>query len=140
MTISAKSLGAYLLPGRVSDPRPAIDQAVAAEKLGMGTVWISERWGSKDIAAIAGAIGQATNTVNVGAGTTHFQTRHPSAFASMAMTLQALTNGRFLLGIGRNTVLTWPAMGLPPASNAVLIDSLDIYRRLCRGERVKYDG
>jgi probable F420-dependent oxidoreductase len=56
------------------------------------------------------------------------------------MTLQALTGGRLIVGIGRNTSLTWPAMGLPPASNAVLVDSLDIHRRLVRGEGVTYDG
>jgi len=133
-------LGGYLLPGRVSDPRPAITQARAAESAGMGSVWLAERWGSKDVAAIAGAVGQATSTVRIALGATHFQTRHPSVFSSMVMTLQALTNGRLIVGIGRNTSLTWPAMGLPPASNAVLVDRLSIHRRLVKGEGVTYDG
>ncbi len=60
--------------------------------------------------------------------------------ASTAMTLQALTGGRFVLGVGRSTPPLWRAVGLPPMTNRVLVDSLDIFRRLCRGEKVSYEG
>jgi probable F420-dependent oxidoreductase len=133
-------LGGYVLPGRVSDPRPAIGQARAAEHLGLGSVWISERWGTKDLAVLAGAIGQATDRVRIASGITHFLVRHPAVLASTAMTLQALTGGRFTLGVGRSTDALWKAVGLPRMSNDVLVDSLDMFRRLCRGEKVSYEG
>src|ERR1700712_3384037 len=79
-------LGAYALPGRVKDPRGAIGQATTAEHLGLGTIWLSERWGTKDLGVLAGAIGQATTTIKFASGITHFQTRHPLMLASMAMT------------------------------------------------------
>ena len=50
------SLGAYVLPGRVSDPRAAIGEAKTIEHLGLGTVWISERYGTKDLGVLTGAI------------------------------------------------------------------------------------
>jgi len=133
-------LGAYVLPGRVRDPRVAIGQATTAEHLGLGTVWLSERWGTKDFAVLAGAIGQATDRVRVAAGITHFQTRHPAVLASMAMTAQAITGGRLVLGFGRSVGPMWRAVGLHEATNQVLVDSADILRRLCRGEKVSYDG
>jgi 5,10-methylenetetrahydromethanopterin reductase len=133
-------LGAYVLPGRVDDPRPAIGQARAAEHLGLGAVWIGERFGTKDAGVVAAAIGQATASVRVGTAITHFMTRNHSALASMVMTLQALTEGRFLLGVGRGVPPMWKSFGLPPMSNAVLADSVDIVRRLCLGEKVTYDG
>jgi 5,10-methylenetetrahydromethanopterin reductase len=133
-------LGAYVLPGRVDDPRPAVGQARAAEHLGLGTVWIAERFGTKDVGVLASAIGQATSTVRVGSAITHFMTRHHIALASMAMTLQALTDGRFILGVGRSVPPLWRSLGLPAMTNAVLADSADIVRRLCRGEKVTYDG
>ncbi|HVV08075.1 TIGR03857 family LLM class F420-dependent oxidoreductase [Amycolatopsis sp.] len=133
-------LGAYVLPGRVADPRPAIDQARAAEELGLGTVWLSERWGTKDFAVLAGALGQVTSRAKVAAGITHFQVRHPAVLASMAMTAQGLTGGRIVLGFGRSVAAMWKAVGLPPANNRILADSADILRRLCKGDKVSYDG
>jgi probable F420-dependent oxidoreductase len=133
-------LGAYVLPGRVPDPRAAVGQARAAEHLGLSAVWLSERWGTKDLGVLAGAIGQATEHVRIGAGITHFGVRHPLTLASMAMTAQALTGGRFVLGVGRSVAATWKAVGLPPVTSAVLADTADIVRRLCRGEKVSYDG
>src|ERR1700743_2564233 len=85
--ISPGALGAYVLPGRVPDPRPAIAQARAAEELGLGTVWVSERWGTKDFAILAGALSQVTSNAKIASGITHFGVRHPAGRASMAMTL-----------------------------------------------------
>ena len=129
-----------MLPGRVSDPRPALGQARAAEQLGLGTVWLSERWGTKDFAVLLGALGQVTSQAKIASGITHFGVRHPAVLASMAMTAQGLTGGRLILGFGRSVPAMWKAVGLPPVTNQALIDSADILRRLCKGDRVSYDG
>jgi 5,10-methylenetetrahydromethanopterin reductase len=138
--VRAAVLGAYVLPGRVCDPRPALAQARVAEELGLGSVWLSERWGTKDFAVLAGALGQATSEAKVCAGITHFSVRHPAVLASMAMTAQGLTSGRLVLGFGRSVDAMWKAVGLPPVTSQILADSADILRRLCRGDRVSYDG
>lgn len=129
-----------MLPGRVSDPRPAIGQAKTAEHLGLGTIWISERYGSKDLGVLAGAIAQATIQPRIASGISHFLFRHPLSMASMAMTAQAISGGRFLFGVGRSVAPMWKAVGLPTMTTAVLEDCADMYRRLCKGERVRYDG
>lgn len=134
------ALGGYALPGRVPDPKPAIAQAVEAERLKMSTLWLSERWGTKDFGVLAGAFSQVTSTVKIAAGITHFQSRHPALLASLAMTAQGLSDGRVILGIGRSVDKMWTAVGLPKSTNASIVDSADIFRRLCRGEKVKYDG
>ena len=43
--------GTYILPGRVNDPRRGIDEAKEAERIGLGCVWISERYALEDTAA-----------------------------------------------------------------------------------------
>jgi probable F420-dependent oxidoreductase len=101
---------------------------------------LSERWGSKDLSVIAGALTQATSKVRIASGITHFRVRHPVILASTAMTMQAMSGGRFMLGVGRSMGPFWKALGLGPMTNQVLIDSADIVRRLCRGEKVRYDG
>jgi probable F420-dependent oxidoreductase len=133
-------LGAYVLPGRVTDPTAAVAQARAAEQLGLSTVWLSERWGTKDLGVVVGALGQVTSTVRIASGITHLQSRHPALLASLAMTAQAMSGGRFVLGVGRSVDAMWKAVGLPASTNASIVDHVDIFRRLCRGEKVRYDG
>jgi 5,10-methylenetetrahydromethanopterin reductase len=134
------ALGAYVLPGRVADPGAVVGQAEAAQRLGLRTVWLSERWGTKDLGVIAGAVSQVTSTVRIASGITHLQSRHPALLASLAMTAQALSGGRFILGVGRSIDAIWTAVGLPRSTNASIVDLADIFRRLCRGEKVRYDG
>jgi len=134
------ALGAYVLPGRVTDPGAAVGQAKAAERLGLRTVWLSERWGTKDLGVIVGALSQVTSGVQIASGIAHFQSRHPVLLASLAMTAQALSGGRFVLGVGRSVDAMWKAVGLPTSTNASIVDYADIFRRLCRGEKVRYDG
>src|SRR6266498_580369 len=133
-------LGAYTLPGRVSDPTVAVGQAKVAEHLGLETIWISERYGTKDVGVLGGAIAASTTDIKIASGVAHFLFRHPLVLAGMAMTLQALSGGRFILGVGRSVGPMWTAVGLPKMTNQALVDCADIHRRLCRGERVKYDG
>jgi probable F420-dependent oxidoreductase len=133
-------LGAYILPGRVRDPRPAVAQARAAEEAGLDSVWLSERWGTKDLGVIAGAVGQATGRVRIASGITQFLIRNPAVLASLAMTAQGLTDGRFVLGFGRSVPALYRALGLPAVTNQIMTDYADMMRRLMRGEKVSYDG
>jgi 5,10-methylenetetrahydromethanopterin reductase len=135
-----QNLGAYVLPGRVSDPRVAIRQAREIEALGLGTVWLGERYGTKDLGVIGGALSQVVSTPRIASAISHFAFRHPLSLASMAMTLQAMSGGRFSFGVGRSVAPMWKAVGLPAMSNQVLLDFADMFRTLCRGERVRYDG
>lgn len=134
------ALGAYVLPGRVTDPGAVVGQALAAERHGLRTLWLSERWGTKDLGVIVGAVSQVTSTIRIGSGITHLQSRHPALLASLAMTAQAMSGGRFVLGVGRSVDAMWTAVGLPRSTNASIVDHVDIFRRLCRGEKVRYDG
>jgi 5,10-methylenetetrahydromethanopterin reductase len=136
----AERLGAYLLPGRSNEPLRAIQQAVAGEQAGLGTVWLSERFGTKDMGTVGGALAQATERITIGAAVTHLQTRHPLALASLGITMQALSQERFVLGVGRSIPILWKAWGLPQTTNQVLIDGIDLLRRLWTGERVRYEG
>jgi 5,10-methylenetetrahydromethanopterin reductase len=133
-------LGAYILPGRVGDPRPAVEQARAAEEAGLDSVWISERWGTKDLGVVAGAVGATTERVRIASGITQFLVRNPAVLASLAMTAQGLTGGRFVLGFGRSVPALYRALGLPAVTNQIMIDYADMMRRLFRGEKVSYDG
>ena len=133
-------LGCYVLPGGVPDPRPGLEQATRAEALGFGTAWLSERYDTKDLPALAGAISQVTRRIRIAAGITHPGLRHPMVLASMGQTLQALTGERFALGLGRSAPWRWEAYGVPEPTLASLGDTADVLRRLWAGETVDYQG
>lgn len=139
-TRTASLLGCYVLPGGVADPRPVLDQARRAEAIGLGTVWIGERYDTKDLPSLAGALSQVTGRVRIAAGITHTGLRHPMVLASMGQTLQALTEERFALGLGRSAMWRWRNYGATPPTLASLGDTADILRRLWAGETVDYDG
>jgi 5,10-methylenetetrahydromethanopterin reductase len=60
--------------------------------------------------------------------------------ASMGQTLQALTGGRFRLGLGRSASWRWAAYGQPAPTLAALADIASVLRRLWDGQTVTYDG
>jgi probable F420-dependent oxidoreductase len=124
----------------VPDPRPGIEQAVVAERIGLDSVWLAERQGTKHFATIAGAIAQATSRVTIGCGATNFQTRHPMQLASLGMTLQALSGGRFALAVGRGLPYFCQNMGTPDSTAEYMRDHAMILRRLWAGQEVSYRG
>jgi 5,10-methylenetetrahydromethanopterin reductase len=136
----AEALGCYVLPGGVVDPRPVIGQARTAESIGLGTVWIGERYDTKDLPSLAGALTQTTDRVRIAAGITHTELRHPMVLASMGQTLQALSGNRFVLGLGRSASWRWRNYGAHAPTLATLGDTASILRRLWAGETVDYDG
>jgi hypothetical protein len=133
-------LGCYVLPGGVTDPRPALDQARSAQAQGLGAVWVGERYDTKDLPSLIGALSQVTDRIRLGAAVTHEGLRHPMVLASMAQTLQALSNGRFVLGLGRSTAWRWRAYGARPPTVQSMADTAGILRRLWAGETVRYHG
>ena len=140
MPRSTLDLGAYALPGRVANPCPGLEQAATGEALGLGSIWVAERWEKKEIAATLGALSQCTQRVKLVAGMTHFGTRHPIVLAGMASTLQALSGNRFVLGFGRSVAFIWKNLGVPVPVNAAMADYAKILRALWAGETVNYDG
>jgi len=117
-----------------------VDQARCAEAAGLGTAWIGERYDTKDLPSLAGALTQTTTALRIGAAITHTQLRHPMVLASMGQTIQALSNGRFLLGFGRSAAWRWRDYGEPMPTLASLGDVAQILHRLWAGETVDYEG
>jgi hypothetical protein len=75
MSVRFPELGFYTLPGRVSDPRPLLQEVVDAERIGLGSVWISERQDVKEAAALSGAA--VARTERAGGGGRRHQPQHP---------------------------------------------------------------
>jgi F420-dependent oxidoreductase-like protein len=76
-----------------------IDMIREAERLGYHSVWTAEAWGA-DAVAPAAWIAAQTSRIKIGTGIMQLPGRSPANTAMTAMTLDALSNGRFILGLG----------------------------------------
>src|SRR5438105_12038960 len=70
-----------------------------AERLGYASVWTAEAYGS-DAVVPAAWIAASTERINVGTAIMQIPARSPAMTAMTAMTIDALSGGRFRLGLG----------------------------------------
>ncbi len=134
-------LGFYTLAGPPDSSRDLIDEVRLAEHLGLGSVFISERFDKKEAAVLSGAAGAVSERMTVVTAATNHNTRHPMITAGMVRTMQSLTGGRFVLGLGRGIPVIQDTYGIPPVSTAQLEEFAGIMRRLFRGEVIMgHDG
>ena len=134
-------LGCYGLAGHVDDPRVLLDEVRDAERVGLGSVFLSERFNVKEAATLTGAAGAVSEEIGIATGVTNTPTRHPLVTAAWATTMHRLTRGRFALGIGRGIAPLTDIMGIPRITMAQMEDAIGLYRRLWRGEMVVgHDG
>ena len=81
-------------------PSPAALAAVKeAERLGFDSVWTSEAYGSDALTPLAWW-GAQTERVRLGTAIMQMSARRPAAAAMAAMTMDHLSGGRFVLGLG----------------------------------------
>jgi probable F420-dependent oxidoreductase len=133
-------LGFYTLAGHSTTPRDLVDEVADAERLGLGAVFISERFNVKEAAVLSGAAGAVSSSIGIATAATNPNTRNPLVTAAMATTMHRLTGGRFALGVGRGGG-AMTRMGLRSVDLAQLEDFAGLMRRLWSGEAVvDHDG
>ena len=78
---------------------PRMDLVLEAERLGYTSVWAGESYGTDAVTPIAWVLAR-TERIKAGTGIIQMSARTPTCAAMTAATLQAMSNGRFLLGVG----------------------------------------
>ena len=136
MTHSMNELGFYTLAGAPRSPRDLIGEVQAAEALGIGACFISERFNIKEAATLSGAVGAVSTNIGIATAATNQNTRHPMVTAAYATTMHFLTGGRFALGLGRGIDMMFDAFGLPHITTAQMEDFAGLMRRLWHGETI----
>jgi len=82
-----------------ADMTLSVDRVLEAEGLGFDSVWSSEAYGSDAVTPAAWVLARTTR-IKVGTAIMQMPARTPAMTAMTAMTLDALSGGRFILGIG----------------------------------------
>ena len=123
-------------------PAGAREAVIEAERLGFNSVWTAEAYGSDALTPLAWW-GAATERIQLGTAIMQLAARQPAATAMAAITMDHLSNGRFILGLGASgpqVVEGW--YGQPyPRPLARTREYIEIVRRIfARDEPVEFHG
>ena len=123
-------------------PDGAQESILQAERLGFHSFWTAEAYGSDALTPLAWW-GAATSTIQLGTGIVQMSARTPAATAMAAITMDHLSGGRFILGLGVSgpqVVEGW--YGQPyPKPLARTREYVDIVRQVfAREAPVTFDG
>ena len=129
----------YAPPG--TSPLEPIALAQEAERLGYDSAWAAEAWGT-DCVTVLSWLGATTSTIKLGSAIMQIPGRSPANTAMTAATLDLLSGGRFLLGLGTSgpqVVEGWhgQAWGKPLAKTR---EYVEIVRAVLRREQLEHHG
>ncbi len=118
-----------------------LEYAQEAERLGYEGFWLTEESGKEAFSMLA-LLSRATTRITLGTGIVSFYSRTPTLLAMGASTIQRLSGGRFVLGIGSGGI------GFIERGHGLKIDkplarareTVDIVRGLLTQKRFDYDG
>ena len=112
-----------------------------AERIGASSVWVPELWGADALTPLA-YLAASTSTIGLASGIVQIGSRTPAMLAMTAMTLQSLSGGRFLLGLGTSgpqVMEGWHGVRFTSPIGATR-ETIEIVRAVARGDRLSYDG
>ena len=129
----------YAPPG--TSPLELIELAQEAEVLGYDSAWAAEAWGTDAVTVLAW-LAATTSTLNVGSAIMQIPGRSPANTAMTAATLDLISGGRFLLGLGTSgpqVVEGWhgQAWGKPLRKTR---EYVEIVRTILRRETLEHHG
>jgi len=118
-----------------------LDLVREAERLGADSVWVPEFW-AFDALTPLGFLAANTSSIRLATGIAQLGARTPAMLAMSAMTLQALSGGRFVLGIGTSgpqVMEGWHGVHFDRPVRRTR-ETIEIVRRITAGERLEYQG
>jgi F420-dependent oxidoreductase-like protein len=129
----------YAQPG--TNPLELIELAREAERLGYDSAWAAEAWGVDAVTPLAW-LGALTTTLKLGTAIMQLPGRSPANTAMTAATLDMLSGGRLLLGLGTSgpqVVEGWHGQewGKPLVKTR---EYVSIVRAVLRRERLEHHG
>ena len=129
----------YQTPG--TNPADLVPLVQRAEALGFDSVWAAESWGTDAVTVLAW-MAASTSRIKVGSAIMQIPGRTPANTAMTAATLDLMSGGRFLLGLGTSgpqVVEGWHGQpwGKPLVKTR---EYVEIVRTALRRELVEHDG
>jgi F420-dependent oxidoreductase-like protein len=122
-------------------PQNQLDLVHEAEAAGFDSVWAAEAYGSDTATVLAWLAGQ-TERIRIGSAIFQMPARSPAMTAMTAVTLDHLSNGRMILGIGSSgpqVAEGWHGQRFPKQLQRTR-EYVEIVRKALARERLEYKG
>jgi 5,10-methylenetetrahydromethanopterin reductase len=117
-----------------------IERAQLAEANGYAAVWLADERFYREVYACLSLLAVHTSEVLLGPCVTDPYTRHPALTAMAITTLDEISGGRAMLGIGAG-ISGFGELGIERRMPARAIrEAIELFRALLRGETVDFDG
>lgn len=118
-----------------------VDFAREAEALGVDSIWTSEAWGTDAISPLA-YLAATTSKIRLGTGIIQVGTRTPGNLIMTALTMQSLSGGRFILGLGTSGPQVMEGWHGVRFSNPITRtrEIIEIVKKGVAGEELSYKG
>ena len=124
-----------------TDPQTAAAQARELEAAGVDRIWIPEAYGF-DAVSLLGYLAASTSTVELASGILNTYSRTPALLAQTAAGLDALSGGRFILGLGASGPQVIEGFHGMPYDRPLtrMKEIIQICRSAWRRERLEHEG
>ena len=83
-----------------------------AENIGFENVWITDHYNNRDVFEVLSIAAYETSTIKMGSGVSNPYVRNPVTIAAASTTLDEISNGRALLGVGPGDKATMETLNL----------------------------
>jgi 5,10-methylenetetrahydromethanopterin reductase len=134
------SYGIEFVPGNVN-VKQVVNFCKLAESKDIDFAWITNHYNNRHCYPTLAAIAQATTSLKMGPGIMNAFTDTPAAMASFICTLNEISDGRAVLGIGPGDLSTLPKLAIKPEKPvARLQEAVVQIRKLCAGEQISKSG
>ena len=125
--------GVWIFPSRPVDE--LVDAIVAAEEAGLDEVWLADEGVAREPTVVLAAAAVRTSRIRLATGITSPVLRHPGAIAASLATLDELSGGRAVLGLGVGGHLSLDPFGLQVERPVTLVRSaIETARAVLRRE------
>ena len=125
------------------------ENAIFAEKTGFDSVWMTDHmlgvgiktWHCLEAWTVLAGLSAKTERVALGICVSDPHRRHPAVLAQMATTLDLMSGGRMVLGLGAGEAMNLDPYGIRwdrPVSR--MLEAIEVIRSLWRKENVNYNG
>jgi coenzyme F420-dependent oxidoreductase len=118
-----------------------VEIALLAEDLGYDSIWVPEMWG-RDAFSILGLLASHTKIIKLATGIISVYSRTPAIIAQTVATLDEISDGRIILGLGTSgpvVIENWHGMPYEKSLQRTR-EYVEIIRMILNSERVNYEG
>jgi F420-dependent oxidoreductase-like protein len=124
-----------------ADRDKAFDRVRVADAAGVDSVWVAEAWG-QDAFSLLTLLADRTENIQLGTGIVNIYSRTPAALAQHFGTLDELSGGRVIIGLGNSgprVIEHFHGVPFQPAFRRMR-ETVELLRAFFKHERVYYDG